>query len=391
VLRSPVPLPPRPNMFRSALTILVAASLLAQNDARAEQPALPPRHEEGINPGKDADAYCRWVKAVAASSADVLVAPSLYATGGYVSGADISLGASAVSPTSRVIAAAAYSVGGLNRGLAELSHADAECHRYRAAAQLHAYVERNRDAISVRAFTAKANVLDGAVAHAQEILAQEKALLAQFRLTVDEFDGTQLRVDGLRQNAADAHQKIASVAAAPLTPRGSIRKAVADRDDAEVAVERAEGRVRASNGWDLVLRGGVDKIFGVTTNAPYFAMATLSINLGWLFQGSANSDARDARRDWVRAQVEGDDDRITQVLERLRSVRDEEVARLRETTTLLADLDARYKSVAAVGGEKARAFADFVWFDLVRVEADHAYFAEHVRELSELIGNEGTP
>jgi hypothetical protein len=374
-------------MYRGVLPLL-AAGLLGAGPAGAEQP--PKQGGRATSADKDADAYCRWVKAIAASNADDLVAPSVYATGGYVSGADLSPGASSVPTTPRLIAAGMYSFGSLNRGLATLSQADAECRRYRADAQLHAYIERNRDAISVRALAAKVKVLDAALPRGQEILAQEKALLAQARLTVDELGGTQLRLDTLRQIAADSHQQMDSLASAPPTPHKSIRQAVTDRDEAEVATEREDGRIRASYGWDLVLKGGFDKIFGVTDNAPFFAMATLTVSLGWFLQGGANSDARDARRDWVRAQVEGDDDRVEQVIQRLRSVRDEETARLRESTTLLADLDARYKSVAVIGGEKARTFADFVWFDLVRVESEHAYFVEHVRELNELIGDEGS-
>ena len=383
---------------RNLQALLVAGALLcSSSSALAEPPGGggPParRTSHGTNAEKDADAYCRWVKAIAASNADVLVDPSLYATGGYVSGADLSLGASAVPPTQRIIAGGLYSFGSLNRGLAMMSEADAECRRYRADAQLHAFIERNRDAVSVRALTAKIKILDAALPRAGEILAQEKALLASSRLTVDEFAATQLRVDTLRQSAGDAHQQMASLSSAPPTPRKSIRQAVADRDELEVEVEDEDGRVRASNGWDLVLRGGFDKIFGVADNAPFFAMATLTLNLGWFLQGGANSDARDARRDWVRAQVEGDDDRIEQVIARLRSVRDAEVARLRESTALLADLDARFKAISTITTDKARSFADFVWFDLTRVQAEHAYFAEHVRELDELIGdtNEGTP
>ncbi len=365
----------------------VAAGVLVASAARAEPTATPKGADRSTNAEKDADAYCRWVKAIAASNADVLVAPSVYATGGYVSGADITLGASTLPPTQRVIAGALYSFGSLNRGLAMLSQADAECRRYRADAQLHAYIERNRDGISVRSLSAKVKVLDGALPRAAEILVFEKGLLTQSRLTVDEFAGTQLRVDTLRQIDSDAHQQMTAMASAPPTPHKSIRQVVADRDEAEVEVEGEDGRVRASYGWDLGLRGGLDKIFGVTNNAPYFAMATLTLNLGWFFQGGANSDARQARREWVHAQVEGDDDRIEQVLQRLRSLRESETSRLRESTALLADLEARYKSVGSIGGEKARAFADFVWFDLVRVQSEHAYFVEHVRELDELIGD----
>jgi hypothetical protein len=380
----------RARAARGALAILLSGGLFAARPAAAEGPGAGPKRAHGATSDeKDAEAYCRWVKAIAAANADVMVAPSVYATGGYVSSADISAGASNAPPTGRLIIAGLYSFGGLNRGLATISQADAECRRYRADAKLHAYIERNRDAVSVPALTAKVKVLDAAMPKGEEILAQERALLTQSRMTVDDVAGTQLRLDTLRQIDADAHQQMAALASAPPTPHKSIRQAVAERDEAEVEVEREDGRIRASQGWDLALRGGYDHLFGVADTTPVFAMATLTVSLGWFFVGSANSDAQQARRDWVRAQVEGDDDRVEQVVTRLRSVREEEQGRLRQNNVLLADLESRYRAVSAMTGDKARSFADVIWFDLVRVQSEHAYFSEHVRELDELIGDEG--
>src|SRR5579884_95932 len=110
----------------------LAAALLAAQGAHAQSRPRGAPSEHAANVDKDADAYCRWVKAIAASTADVLVAPQVYATAGYVSGADVSPGAASVPPTQRLIAAGLYSFGGLNRGLATMSQADAECRRYRA-------------------------------------------------------------------------------------------------------------------------------------------------------------------------------------------------------------------------------------------------------------------
>ncbi|HEY2511799.1 MAG TPA: hypothetical protein VGI39_13115 [Polyangiaceae bacterium] len=376
--------------------MLLLGSLLAAANARAQGPgptaAAPgrPNAEAVANPGKDAAAYCRWVKAIAASNSDVLMAPSVYATAGYVSGADSSTQSSAVPPTGRLIAAGLYSFGGLNRGLALRAQADAECKRYAAESELRAFIERNRDAQSVEALKAKAKVLDEALPRATEILSAQKAQLAQARLTVDEVDGTQLRTDALRALAAQVHQDLTAMATAPPPPARSVRETLAQRDAAEEEAERRDGRVRASYGWDLTLRGGYDQIFGVRDYTPVFGLATLTLDLGWFLQGASNDEARVARKEWVRAQVEGVDDRVEQVVQRLHGARDAEAARLRENTVLLADLEERFKSVGSLGGEKARAYADYVWFDLTRVRADHAYYTEHVRELDALLGDAGS-
>jgi hypothetical protein len=355
---------------------------------------------------RDSSAYCAWVRAVADSTSDPLVAPSLYVSGGYTSPADASpgasatnaspggssadaAGASALPPTQRLTAAGFYSFGSLNRGLAMRAQADAECKRYATTADLRAFVELNRDAESVRALKAKAKVLDESLAKADEILAQQKAQLAAARLTVEEIGGTQIRADALRALAAQTHQQIEALAAAPPMPKHSYKQALAERDVAEENAERKDGRLRAAQGWDVVLRGGYDQVFGYRDNVPVFAMATVTLNLGWFFQGSHNADALAARRRWVRDEVEGLDDRVEQVAQRLRAARDGDTARLRETNALAADLEARYKSVNQIAGDKARTYADYVWFDLVRVEADRAYFAEHLRELSEVLGDGG--
>jgi hypothetical protein len=370
--------------------LLLTGSLLAGTSARAEGPvAGSAPHTTSAD--RDSAAYCRWVKAIAASNADPMIAPSVYASGGFTSPADATDNAStaALPPTQRLIVAGMYSLGSLNRGLAMRSQADAECKRYATTAELRAFVERNRDAESVRALRAKGKVLDDAVPHAADLLATQKALLAASRLTVEEVDGTQIRTDTLRALAAETRQRIDALAAVPQVPKHSYKDALAQRDAAEAEAEKEDGRVRASYGWDFILRGGYDRIFGVADNTPLFAMATLTLNLGWFFQGGANSDALAARRDWVRAEVEGLDDRVEQVAARLRAVRNGEVARLRETTVLLTDLEARFKSVGGISGDKARAYADYVWFDLVRVQAEHAYYAEHVRELNEMLGESG--
>ena len=364
-------------------SLLLLGGLLAAGNARAE--GTPATHSTTAE--RDSSSYCRWVRAIADSTSDTLVAPSVYVSGGVVSIADASQGASAVPPSPRLIAAGLYSFGGLNHGLAVRAQADAECKRYTTTADLRAFVELNRDAESVRALRAKAKVLDDALGHADDILAQQKAQLSAARLTVEEVGGTQIRTDTLRALAAQTHQQIEAMAAAPPMPAHSYKQAMSNRDAAEEASEREDGRVRASSGWDLELRGGYDQLFGVKESVPLFAMATVTLNLGWFFQGSNNASARDARRQWVRAEVEGLDDRVEQVAQRLRAARDGDAARLRETIALVADLEARYKTVAQIAGDKARAYADYVWFDLVRVQADRAYFAEQVRELNAVLGD----
>jgi hypothetical protein len=380
------------------VSLVLGGALTTTAVARAEPPprANPTTQTaaRATSTAADADAYCRWITAAAASESDPLLFPSLFAAGGYTSGADASAtgsGATTRSPTPRLIAGASYSFGadGLNRGLALRSQAAAECRLYAAMSALRAFVENHHDATSRRALTAKVKVLDDAIPRAAEILALQKARLAQSRATVEEIDATALRVDGLRKLAGDAHAQIDAMAALPAIEGEPIRRVQGRRDEAEEDAERAAARVRRSRGWDLSVRGGYDRVFGAREDAPVFAMATLTVSLGWLFQGANDDDAVRARRAWARSEVLGMNDRVEQAVQRLRATRDAESARLREVRILLVDMEARMRDIAGIGGDRARSYGDALWFDLVRTRAEHAYLEEHVRELAVLLDESG--
>ena len=369
----------------AALVMIVARAAHADPVDSSKQTAEAPRR--GTSVVRDTKAYCDWQESIADATSDPMIAPSIYVSGGYVSGADATEGASALPPTQRLIAAANYSFGGLNQGLSVRAQAKAECARYATESELRAFIERNRDGGGERALAARAKVLDDALPHAVEILESERQMLALSRLTVDELGATELRIDALRQLASDTKRDIEALASLPAAPVRPVTAVLAERDHAEEEAERADGRVRASHGWDLSIRGGYDQIFGVRDSTPLFAMATATLNLGWLFQGGANSDARDARRLLVRSEVEGLDDRVEQVTQRLRAIRRAEASRETQTAALLKDLEGRFKTVSAIPGEKARAYADIVWFDIVRARADHSYFLTHIEELDVLLSN----
>jgi hypothetical protein len=382
---------------------LVSMGALASADAHAQPPppnnanaapavaapAAPRAREPATSPDRDSEAYCRYIKAAADSESDPFLLPGVYGTTGYVSGADASAGASALPPTQRLIAGAFYNFGatGLSRGLALRSVADTECKRYAIEAQLRAFIERYTGAPSTRALAAKTKALEDALPHASEILASQRARLAQARITVDEVDATQIRADALRTLAAESRAQLEGLASAPPVAERPIRDVLTDRDSAEIEAEKSAAWLRQTRGWDLTIRGGYDRIFGVRDYTPLFASATLTFNIGWLFQGANDHEAEAARRDWVRAEVLGFDDRVEQTLQLLRATRDAEAGRLRETTILLADLEGRYKTISTMEGEKARTYAESVWFDLSRVRAEHAYYEEHVREMNALLGD----
>jgi hypothetical protein len=365
--------------MRRALFLLAAGVVLAASpDAQAQG---APSHPN------DAASYCRYVQGVADSLADLEQAPVLFGTGGIVSGADVSPGGSILGPTTRVIAGASYSLSGLYRGAALRDGADAECRRYALVSKLHAFLENNKEGITRGSLVAKLAVLDEAMPHAEQMLAATRAAMVASRATVEQVEATQVRVDALRAEAAETRTALQALARMPEPPQRSIASVLADRDDAEAETEKYDARVRMSHAWDVSVRGGYDRIFGSSINyTPLFALATVTLNLGGLFQPAAENRATEGRVGWARAEVEGADDRVEQALVRLRSMRDVERKRLEETRVLLADLETRHKELQSVAGEKVAEYAQVVWFDLVKTRADHAYFEAHVADLDRLLG-----
>lgn len=366
-------------MRRAVFLLVAGAGLVVSASARAQS---APAH-----PG-DAASYCRYVEGVADSLADLEQGPVVFGTGGIVSGADVSPGGSILGPTTRVIAGASYSLSGLYRGAALRNGAEAECHRYALVSGLHAFLENNKEGITRGSLVAKLAVLDEAIPRAEQTLAATRAAMATSRATVEQVEAMQVRVDSLRAEAAETRAGLQALARMPAPPERSIASVLADRDEAEAEAEKYDARVRMSHAWDVSVRGGYDRIFGSPVSyTPVFALATVTLNIGGLFQPAAENRATEGRVGWARAEVEGADDRVEQALVRLRSLLDVERKRLEETRVLLADLEVRYKELQSVAGEKVAEYAQVVWFDLVKTRADHAYFEAHVADLDRLLGS----
>jgi hypothetical protein len=375
--------------MRSSVTFCSAAALTVATAAHAQATLAPkPPGSTLAAFSQDAAAYCDYVKGVADSTAALEMAPTIFGTAGIVSGQDVSPGGSLLGPAKRVIAGGSYSVAGLYRGIAMRSGADAECRRYQVVSRLHAFLESNREGMTHGALAAKLGVLDEALPRADAILKTAQAQLAASRIGVRELEALQLRVDSLRNAAAQTQADLGALASAPTPPEESIDRVLQRRAEAERDAESYEARVRMSHGWDLGIRGGYDQTFGTGFSyIPIFVLGTATLNLGLLFQPAAEDRAAEGRVKWARTQIEGTDDRVDQLVARLRALREAEQKRLSETRVLLADLEARYSALQAIRGEKVAEYAQYLWFDLIRTRADAAYLETHVADLGRLLGD----
>lgn len=136
------------------------------------------------------------------------------------------------------------------------------------------------------------------------------------------------------------------------------------------------------------MRAGYDRVFGFESRAPFFATLNLSYNLGGLLQPEAHKRAEEGRRLWAR----GEDGDVETRLAELRAVHAAEKARLGQTRMLLADLEGRLRELDGLSSEKARTFREYLWLELVKVKAEHAWLEARTAAVARFLGEaKGVP
>lgn len=330
---------------------------------------------------KDASNYCEWVKSSATSQAAPLLMPALFVSGGVVGGPDAGDGASSLPPTGRVTAGASYSVSGLFRGMAIGDRADSECALYRSEVVIRSFVQAYRDGDSKAALTAALGVYQAAEPKAQEMYERVSSAASAGRATAVELTEAAMRLDDLRSRSVRARTQLDALGKKSVPSPKELSTALAAQPGLEAEVERSLARVRKTSAWDLSVRGGYDRFFGVRDHVPLFVTATLTINTGLLFQFGADSRAVEARKAWAATQIEGPNDRAAQVATKLAALRAEARARLEQTVTLSNDLELRHKTLESLGTDGARMAASTVWFALVHAKAERAFYAALAADL----------
>jgi hypothetical protein len=382
--------------MRLSAAFAASAALLSVTLRAGAQTAPPPQATpnadapEVASSERDAATYCEFVKGVADSQAFPTLLPTAFVTGGIVSGEDLTgtpqAGFTLLGPSWRLIAGGSYSISGLYRGLSLRAGAEAECKRHKAVSQLFAFLESNHEGMTRASLEARLAALDEALPHAEELLNTAKAQMLQSRLSVEQLEALQVKVEALRTQAGETRASIGALARAPAPPTEPIRDVLRERDEAEADAQRYEARVRVSQAWDVNFKGGYDQTYGTGfAYVPVFALATVSVNLGIVFAPAAENRALAGRVGASRAELFGPSDRVNQAIAQLGAVRDAERKRAEETRVLLADLETRYKSLQSVPGAKVEEYAQYVWFDLVTTRANHAFYEAHIKDLDRLL------
>jgi hypothetical protein len=349
----------------------------------ATPPASPPGGTAslaGAEPG-----YCRYVKNAAASEAALLSAPELFGTVGVFQIAEGDTGTAFGRPKTRITLGAEASLAEMLQGVAVRQRADAECRRWRAMNSLEGALQAGTGIGTAPALAARAAVLDEALPLLEKRLGQLRDQVKLAMATVEELDAAQLRADELRDLAArTAVERARAEKQAP--PAGTLPDLLSEYRAADDEVERLEGRLRKSGAWDLKLRGGYDEILNVSQTLPVFAALTLSYDLGNLWQHGADRNAREGRRAWIQEESSGVDSRLDEMLGALRTSYEVERARLTEVETLRRDLEGQLRTVEALQTSQVRRFRDYLYLELTRIRAEHAYLEKHVAALQGFLG-----
>src|SRR5262249_46217238 len=134
----------------------------------------------------------------------------------------------------RLIAGVRYRLSGVYSGFAKRNRAKADCRRHTAFEQVGGET-------TSRAIEARLKVLDDALAKAEKILKTDEADLAARRTTAQEATATRVRVEELRELAAEDHRQLSTL---PPPSQRSLAGALAAYRAADAEMEEQEAKLR---------------------------------------------------------------------------------------------------------------------------------------------------
>lgn len=321
------------------------------------------------------DGYCDYVQGVANAEAATQLSPELIGSLGYVEQAPSAAIPDTTTKGVRLIAGVRYKLSGIFEGQATRNRAKADCRRHQAFEQV-------RGETASRAISARLKVLDGALKEAEKILQSDEADFAARRMTAQEATATRVRVEEIRELAAEDHRQLSSLP--PPTER-PLAGALATYREADADMEKHEAKLRRAQAIDISVRAGIDEFPERENPSPFFAVVSVGLNLGILFQGPANKRAAAGRQRLVQSGrglgVEG-------TVDRLRTTLEIETKRTKETDALVSELERQLEALGRIGGDESKRYKQTVWFEWVKAKAQHAYLETHVESIREVLGGD---
>ncbi len=368
------------------MVLCLSLSLSAQTKTVFDRP--DDHSSPYLNPPAATD-YCQYALGVAASQAALLESPIVFGSLGSASAEILPTPLSAttsVANRTRFFGGAIYSLGNVQRGRAVKHAAQADCEQYEVTAGLEAFLQENWEALTSDALDARAQVLREALVHAKEILSRSERLLETHVATSQEYHGMQLRNDELLQLLEQTDSDMGKAAKSEALAMFPLNEMLKKQQDLLTRQEIEQGKAREAGTWDITGSAGFQRILNTDQVSPYFGSITVSVNLGRLWQASAERRATEGFHRWIQEDPTGPSVRTYMLLDHFRAIQTAELKRLRETEILMQDLEQRLESLRGVGIERAQSYEDYVWFDYVKIKAEHAYLVAHLKDLSAVGG-----
>jgi hypothetical protein len=322
------------------------------------------------SPASADDGYCDYVEGTAAAESVTLFAPEVFGQLGYIELNTVGM-ADVENDGTRFVGGLRWRLSGIFEGSAMRARASADCAKHRAFEQVRGDTIR-------AGLEARGKVYEQAIPEADKILQATNADFEAHRATAQEAMATRLRVEELRRSA---DENAATLRTLPASSGAPITGALSAYHRADADMEDAEARVRRWNAIDFSIRAGVDQYLSIDTGdrQPYFAVASLGVNLGVFFQGSGNSQAAAGRKRLLASGRDALSQESTVALAQAAS------KRVGETATLEADLKRQIDALDRIGGDDSRRYRLIVWFDWIKARAEHAYYEALAAAMNQVV------
>jgi hypothetical protein len=352
--------------------------LLAAVTAYAVWPGSPARAEE--------TAFCRKVRAQAASEAALLAAPRLLLQGiRFPEATHLDIG-STVGTGYQVRAALSFSPLDLYRGLRVMNVADLSCASHEAQGKMQQVLEHGAEAVRLAALRRQAGYLRGRQEEWRAVAAKARERLNAQVVTVVQFDELRRHIDALEQKLSQVEgegRRIEARAgqlpsAPPAGPPGAL---VRRYEDSAMALERESSALRALESWQLRVTGGIIPVDPV----DWYGLAEVSISLGAPWRRGAERRYLEARLAELRQAPYELDEQWRKARAEMTAARGQARQQLDLVERQIAVIDTARRALETSDTRSVAHARDTIAVEQVSVESDRVFLAAQIQALDELL------
>lgn len=324
-------------------------------------------------------AYCRAVRARAASEAAMMVSPQVVLQALRIPRAGDDLHVT-VREQNQGRAGMAWSLAGLRKGLALRDVADADCARHEAQVKVESLLAVGSDLGKLRALEVKKSFLSARRNDWRKTQEREERRFQDRMITLPQLAECRARIAELERRIVQADGESSRIAAQGFpVPSESLQSLAEGYISRTLAYEEKMAKAVRTDGWQLRLAGGV-----VPTTNPidWYGQVELSFNTGALFRGSSESRYLDSRAVELRESRYQLGPKVRELRDRARSLRQQAE---RELDIVDGQLSFITKTLVALEGSDSVSTAHSIallTLDQIASEAERSYLSVFIADLS---------